>query len=77
MIIINSTQPLRLISKPTTRCRPFSTPAVPKKTNALGVQAVKPWSELSTPQKGKQILYLTITLLIFCSGRGFKDNCQC
>lgn len=46
---------LRLIPKSTTSCRPFSTPArqVPKKTNSLGVQTAKPWSELSTPQKGK------------------------
>lgn len=52
----------RLIPKSTIRCsgnnkaiRPFSTPArytpAHKKSNSLA--AAKPWSELSTPQKGK------------------------
>lgn len=53
----------RLIPKSTIRCsisnnkatRPFSTPArytpAHKKSNSLA--AAKPWSELTTPQKGK------------------------
>ncbi|KAG2231943.1 hypothetical protein INT48_005658 [Thamnidium elegans] len=44
--MLRSLSTLRLIPKSTTCCRPFSTPArqVPKKTNAIGVQTVKPWT---------------------------------
>ncbi|KAG2207716.1 TIM21-domain-containing protein [Mucor mucedo] len=63
------TPSLRLICKPTTRCRLYSTPAVPKKPNhALGVQNVKPWSELSTPQKVVVASKTTVNVGVILAG---------
>ncbi|KAI8076043.1 TIM21-domain-containing protein [Thamnidium elegans] len=68
--MLRSLSTLRLIPKSTTCCRPFSTPArqVPKKTNAIGVQTVKPWSELSTPQKVVVASKTTVNIGVILAG---------
>ncbi|KAI9346645.1 TIM21-domain-containing protein [Pilaira anomala] len=71
--MLRSLSTLRLIPKPTTTlyCRPFSTPArqVPKKTtSALGVQTVKPWGELSTPEKVVVASKTTVNVGVILAG---------